>query len=137
MFCWKTFALLVYDLTLCALALTCCFRDSCFGFAWLSWVFMPNFFLILSALALFTHYIRFDDGDVRSDLFYFQFNFVPPCLLGQGPTPFLGIQSTMSVMAHADAYSRLMLRSCLCLMLVRARFSGFRVSVTCLLIFTF
>ena len=54
---------------------------------------------------------------------------------------FLGVRSTMSVMAHAVAYSRLlilvMLRSCPCLMLVRTRFALFRISATWLLIFSF
>ena len=140
----KTFALLVCRLSLCDLAWSCFLRES-FVLAMSSWFFNAKFLPDFVSFGI--SYIRFllqfcDDGDVCSELCYFQFNFFPPCFLGLETYALLGARSTMSMMAHAVAYSRLliqvMLRSCPCLMLFRAKFARFsRISPTLLLIFTF
>ena len=106
---------------------------------------MPNFFLILSASA----YLTLDSfcSSAMMEIFLVSFVISSSILslhvfLGWRPVRFLGAQSTMSVMAHAVAYSRLlisvMLRSCPCLMLFRAKFARFSgISPTLPLIFTF
>ena len=106
---------------------------------------MPNFFLILSASV----YLTLDSfcSSAMMEMFVVSFVISSSILslhvfLGWRAERFLGAQSTMSVMAHAVAYSRLlisvMLRSCPCLMLFRAKFARFsRISPTLLLIFTF
>lgn len=106
---------------------------------------MPNFFLILSASV----YLTLDSfcSSAMMEMFVVSFVISSSILslhvfLGWRPERFLGAQSTMSVMAHAVAYSRLlisvMLRSCPCLMLFRAKFARFsRISPPLLLIFTF
>ena len=106
---------------------------------------MPNFFLILSASA----YLTLDSfcSSAMMEMLVVSFVISSSILslhvfLGWRPTRFLGARSTKSKMAHAVAYRRLlilvMLRSCPCLMLFRAKFARFsRISPTLLLIFTF
>ena len=82
--CRKTFALLVCRLSLCALAWSCFLRES-FVLAMSSWFFNAKFLPDFVSFGI--SYIRFllqfcDDGDVCSELCYFQFNFVAPCFLG-------------------------------------------------------